>query len=728
MAGQEKEYYAHRSEEGRLQTLAEHLEEVSRLAGAFAAPFRSSSFAEILGKMHDLSKATGGFQDRLLRNGQKVDHSTFGAQVLNEKRAPILAYPVAGHHGGLPDGGSTTDPDSSVLARRLAKQVEPCEGKYRHYLSFAVPRDRPIQFFPGRQVFSLSFWVRMLFSCLVDADYLDTERFMDGMQPRGEFAGIAEMHASLETDVRRFDTPSSAVHRMRNEILAGCRRSAALSPGLFTLTVPTGGGKTIASLCFAFDHAMAKGKRRVIYCMPYTSIIEQNGRVFQDIVGKRNVLLHYADAFVNEDLAGDDDDGRRRMLAAENWDCNLILTSNVQFFESLFASKPAKCRKLHRIADSVIVLDEAQMLPRNYLKPSVAALEELCSNYGCSVVLMSATQPSLSHFFSKGAQVRELNPSVDSSFVQFKRAQIRHMGSVDMDTLAERLLSHQQVFCIVNTRRRAHELYKRIASDDTFHLSTLMLPVDREQTLKEIRRRLELRLPCRVVATSMIEAGVDFDFPVGYREQAGLDSIIQAAGRVNREGRNPLMESFLYVFTLEGAALRGEVHQAAQISKLILDQFEDVTSPDAVRAYFDRLFDVRRGFTDAKDIMGLLADDRGGSIPFRTIAEQFRVIELDTVPIFVRRDELAQSLAQRLLQGERSKALLRAASAYCVQVHRQELDGLMLGLQLLSGEEPFFVLEDRVWEQLANGTERLRYSPRTGLSLDHVEGGLALMC
>lgn len=722
-----EEYYAHRAEDGRLQTLTEHLEEVSRLAGIFASPFRSSGFAEILGRLHDRGKANRGFHRRLFQNGPKVDHSTLGAQILNKMNAPILAYPVAGHHGGLPDGGSPADPDHSVLFRRLEKQVAPCEGKYKEFPSFVLPSVNPLHMQPGRGIFALSFWIRMLFSCLVDADYLDTETFMQGKQPRGDFAGIEEMHPALEAFVRRFDTPQTSVHRMRNEILAGCRRSAALPPGFFSLTVPTGGGKTIASLCFAFDHAKEHEKRRIIYCMPYTSIIEQNGRVFQSAVGEKNVLLHYADAFINDDLASDEDDGKRLMLAAENWDCNLILTSNVQFFESLFASKPSKCRKLHRIADSVIVLDEAQMLPRNYLKPSVAALEELCTNYGCSVVLMSATQPSLSRFFTGRPNIRELNPSVVESFARLKRVQIRHMGSVDMEALSQRLLSHEQVFCIVNTRRRAHDLYERIASDDAFHLSTLMLPIDREETLREIRRRLHAGLPCRVVSTSMIEAGVDFDFPVGYREQAGLDSVIQAAGRVNREGHHPLNESFLYVFTMEGSKLRGEVHQAAQISKFIFDHFDDVASPDAIRAYFDRLFDTRRDLADMKDIMGLLADDRGRSIPFKTVAAQFRVIEQDTVPIFIRRDEQAQTIAQRLLSGERDRDLLRAASAYCVQVHPQELDSLNPDLQLLSDEEQLYMLEDRVWERIQDGAQDLRYSPKTGLSLVPAKGGAALM-
>lgn len=723
-----KEYFAHRDENGNLQSLSNHLDAVAKLTAEFAAPFRSSEYGAIAGFLHDLAKATDGFDKRLFQNGPKVDHSTFGAQVLDRKGARILGYVVAGHHGGMPDGGSVTSPENGVLAKRLQKEVPPCNGEYKKYLDFSLPKTIPLSFTPGFLGFARAFWVRMLFSCLVDADFLDTELFMLGKQPRGGYATIAAMQSSLHQYVQQFSQPKTKVHQIRTEILNACKTGAQQSPGLFTLTVPTGGGKTISSLSFAMDHALAHNMRRIIYCMPYTSIIEQNGAVFQSIVGSRNVLMHYADAFTKEISSGgeadfDDYDGKRQKLSAENWDSHLIITTNVQFFESLFAYKPSKCRKLHRIANSVIVLDEAQMLPRNYMKPVIRALEELCINYGCTVLMMSATQPSLNRFYTAKLPVRELNPIVKDSFQDLRRVQIKHMGSASLQELATKLASHKQAFCIVNTKRRARELYELLPSENTFHLSTLMLPSDREQTLETIRQHLREGLPCRVVATSMIEAGVDFDFPVGYREEAGLDSIIQAAGRVNREGKRSTSESYLHVFQCAEHTLRGEIRQAALISNRVFEQYDDVTSTEAIKAYFDILFDVRETEMDQKNILALLGDDYGWNIPFKTIAEQFKLIEEHTTPVFVRRNKKAAALAKRLLNGERDKTLLREASAYCVNVNSNELDNILLSLQMLSDEDALYMLNEPVWELLEEGKTPCHYTIETGLNTQPVKGG-----
>jgi len=711
-----KEYYAHRNDAGDLQPLSEHLDQVAEMAAEFASFFASEHFAALLGKLHDLGKASGGFERRLFYDGPKVDHSTLGAQALNRQGAPLLAYPVAGHHGGMPDGGAETSAEERVLARRFKKTVAPCEGKYVEYLNFSLMHQCPLKAVPGSIIFSSAFWIRMLYSCLVDADFIDTENFMLGKQPRKGSAEVLFLQAKVEEHVQKFKIPKTSVHRIRNGILEACKRNATRPPGLFSLTVPTGGGKTLSSLSFALDHAKANNLRRVIYCMPYTSIIEQNGGVFRDIVGEGNVLMHYADAFLKTGNESDEDDGVAQKLAAENWDHNLIMTTNVQFFESLFANKPSKCRKLHNIAKSVIVLDEAQMLPRDYMRPTIRAIEELCLNYGCTVVLMSATQPSLSRFFTAKMPVMELNPDIDASFSALKRIQIQHQGSLDLRALADQLKARQQVFCVVNTKQRASELFALVQDTNSFHLSTLMLPSDREETLNQIRSLLEEDQPCRVVATSMIEVGVDFDFPTGYREEAGLDSIIQAAGRVNREGKKPFESSFLYVFRVTDAKLPAETEQAAAVTRHVFDHFDDVTSPEAIRAYFERLFDVRDPLMDKEKIMELLDDERGWSIPFETIARRFRLINKETVPIFIPRDDYAKGLAHRLRNGERNKEILRQASAYCVNISPYEFEKIKMALQPLSPEDNMHLLDNMNL-----------YSPKTGLSVRKVEGGAALL-
>lgn len=716
-------YYAHRNEQGDLQTLEEHALNVADLAGQFAAPFRSAEYAHILGLCHDGGKACEGFVKRLFHNGPKVDHSTFGAQLLDQKGARILAYAVAGHHGGMPNGGTINDSDGGVLALRLRKPLEYCDHTHSDYLNFSLPIIVPLQLETGSRIFATAFWVRMLYSCLVDGDFLDTESFMSGRQPRSQHYSLSDIQRMAQEYVKRFDRPTTAVHALRNNILHECLKGATLPPGLFTLTVPTGGGKTIASLCFALFHATEHRMQRVIYCMPYTSIIEQNGKVFQEMLESKNVLMHYADAFHDEYDASDADDGLLHRLAAENWDCPVIMTTNVQFFESLFSNKPAKCRKLHHIANSVIILDEAQMLPINYMQPSIRALEELCINYHCSVVFMSATQPSLSRFFTMRKPRRELNPIIEQSFAKLKRVRIQHQGTLAMQALADRLQTHNQAFCIVNSKARAFQLYSLLKCDYCYHLSTLMLPLDRERTLASIKERLKLGLPCLVVATSLIEAGVDFDFPVGYREQAGLDSIIQAAGRVNREGLRPYEDSCLYVFEVENARLHSEILQASIVSKYIFDTYEDVSSPEAISAYFDRLYTIRSTSTDQKSILDMLSDERGWSIPFETIAKSFKLIEENTLPVFILRDQQAQAIAQQLRNGERNRALLRSAMRYCVMVRPAELKAIELVVQPISSDEDMYILSEDVCACIERGDIPQHYSLQTGLCVQATQGG-----
>lgn len=717
-------YYAHRSEDGRLQPLTEHLEQTEDLAGQFAAAFQSEQHGRIVGKYHDIGKASTGFERRLLHNGKKVDHSTLGAQILSEAGMRALAYPIAGHHAGLADYGSETSPDDSVLARRLLKQVEQSPASRAFANNAVLLPDPPLSISHGSITFSLAFWVRMLFSCLTDADWLDTEDFMSkGQIKRGSFASLAEMSALFKKHIQRFSNPTTHVHRIRNSILDACIKAAQWTPGIYSLTVPTGGGKTIASMAFALFHALAHQKsqnfRRIIYCLPYTSILEQNGKVFEDIMGQRNVLMHYADAMFREGRETDEDDLDEKRLATENWDHPLIVTTNVQFFESLFGNKPSKCRKLHNIAGSIIVLDEAQMLPRDYLKPSVWALEELCRNYGCTVLLMSATQPGLARFLRSKAAPREINPQVKATFDALRRVQIRHLGEQSLEDIAGVIHKNKQALCIVNTKRRAKKLFDLLKQvEGCFHLSTLMLPEDRTETLNTIRNRLAEGLPCRVISTSLVEAGVDLDFPVGFREETGLDSIIQAAGRVNREGSREAKDSFLYVFRAAGEKVQAGILQMARITQLIFSQFEDVTSPEAIRAYFEQLFHIREPLLDNKKLLDMLDDEYGIAIPFATIARAYKLIENDMLGVFIPINDKTENIAAALRRGESSRELLRQLGQFTIQVWPYEYEALEMAgvLSSLPGHDRLGILENLDW-----------YNPITGLKIpEFTKGGLAL--
>lgn len=401
-------YYAHirQLEDGRVlyQTVQEHLEGTAALAERFAAAFGAASQGRIAGLTHDKGKYTDGFQNRLLHQGKRVDHSTAGAVECARMGQIPAAFAVAGHHGGLPELGTRGDgPDSGTLMGRIKRGApDPVAPEYAREITLPAAEYSD---FCNKNILTDFFYVRMLFSCLVDADFLDTEAFMrekrtSGAQP------MTELLARLDRYVAPWFPPKNALNRQRCEILSACReRGRREAQGLFTLTVPTGGGKTVASLAFALEHAVAAGMQRIIYVVPYTSIIEQTADVFREILGADQVLEHHSGVLYE---TGDHATAESISMAqaTENWDIPVVVTTAVQFFESLYSNRPAACRKLHHLAKSVIVMDEAQMLPVDHLRPCVHAISELAAHYGASVVLCTATQPALTPIF------REFQPEL----------------------------------------------------------------------------------------------------------------------------------------------------------------------------------------------------------------------------------------------------------------------------------------------------------------------------
>ena len=375
--------------------------------------------------------------------------------------------------------------------------------------------------------------------------------------------------------------PKNELCAKRSDILRSCLQGGEREKGLYTLTVPTGGGKTVSSLAFALTHAVRHGMKRVVYVIPYTSIIEQNAKVFAEILGPENVLEHHSQTEL-ADEKGDSEtpEARRRRLACENWDAPVIVTTAVQFFESLYAAKTSRCRKLHNLAGSVVIFDEAQTLPVPFLKPCVSAIGELVRHYGVTAVLCTATQPELGRLFNELApelSIREIAPEPDELFEFFRRVSFQREGQLSNEELAARLTETEQALCIVNTRKRAREVFQLLPEEGRFHLSTLMTPQDRKRVLDAVRERLKERKPCRVVSTSLVEAGVDVDFPAVWREVAGLDSILQAAGRCNREGKRPAAESIVHIFHADGRIPRMLKLNVAAAESVLAD-YEDVNT------------------------------------------------------------------------------------------------------------------------------------------------------
>lgn len=713
-------YIAHKSiDKQRQQSVLEHLEGTAKYAQDFATVFGCGDYGRCLGMLHDIGKYSAGFQKRIQDGGCKVDHSTAGAQLVRQlsKSPSTLAasYCIAGHHRGLLDGGSSADdPAESTLSARLKLTPEDYQA-FRTEIdpTGLFPSVRPPLHMLGTSGFTIAFWIRMLYSCLVDADFLDTEAFMsNGSVVREPGEGIPALYEKLEEKLKEFKHPTNELNRMRCKILERCLQMAEAERGLFTLTVPTGGGKTLSSLAFALKHAVRHKMRRVIYVIPYTSIIEQTAATFRDIVGDGNLLEHHHN--FQYDFKNDEMDPRR--LAAENWDKPLIVTTNVQFFESFFANKSSRCRKLHNVANSILIFDEAQMLPREYLLPCIRVISELVHNYGCSAVLCTATQPALQDLFPPEIRATEIMEDVPSLYSFFKRTEIRTIGPLSNEALVERLDAHEQVLCIVNTREHARVLYDRIKDENTFHLTTLMTPVHRTRTLEEIRQRLKEGLPCRVISTSLVEAGVDFDFPTVYRAEAGLDSEIQAAGRCNREGKRPAEDSIVYIFQPEGPYRNTQTSflKPISVARDLAHCYPDIASPESIHAYFQELYKISGNELDSKEIVRRLEEGAGNTLfPFETVAKEFRLIDERTKAILIPAEEKAKDFAKQLRRGERNQKLLRAIGPYCVSIYENHYQALIRTSALE-------VLDD----EIAILADLSLYNEKTGLSLQIGKGGI----
>ncbi|SDJ01020.1 CRISPR-associated helicase/endonuclease Cas3 [Billgrantia gudaonensis] len=687
-------FYAHSTpspDKSGWQTLEGHLKMVGHLAADRADRFGAAAWGEAAGLLHDVGKYTAPFQRRLDGSPERVDHSTAGAHIAIERYPQLgylLAYLIAGHHAGLANGRDIGE--RTPLKNRLEADLPDLDPVWEQEI--ALPAELvPPPYFEWRRErfhFQVAFLARMVFSCLVDADFIDTERFYAIQEvgrplARGGGASLEVLRDALNQRLATFQADSD-VNRQRGEILSHVRSQTEKRPGRFTLTVPTGGGKTLASLAFALDHAIAHGMDRVIYVIPFTSIVEQNAAVFREALGEHGeaaVLEHHSafDAGSRHDRLTID----KLRRDSENWDAPIVVTTAVQFFESLFAAKTSRCRKLHNIANSVVILDEAQTMPLPLLRPSVAALDELALNYRTSVVLCTATQPALAetddpeNSFTGGLRdLRELAPEPERLYRQLKRVTVRHIGTLDDEVLRDELLATEQVLCIVNNRRHAQALFESIADQPgVYHLTTSMCAVHRRRVLGEIRETLEAGLPCRVVSTSLIEAGVDVDFPRVLRAEAGLDSIAQAAGRCNREGRRSTSDSEVAIFATgnEDWAPPPELKKFAQVTREVLRHHgDDPLSLAAIEAYF-RLLYWQQGSQelDQHALLKLVEDGRLEGIPFETLEHKFRMIENNQRAVIIPYDDVARSALRALAHAEGVGGIARKLQPYTVQVPRQ---------------------------------------------------------
>jgi len=734
--------YAHTvpgKSERHWEPLERHLEQVAALAAEFAAVFGARDWGYILGRCHDLGKYSREFQQYLKASADpdagatdgvpgRVQHSPYGAQFVGSKigkhKGQMLAYCIAGHHAGLPNGTADDETTQRSTLYWHLKQPRPSIAQLEPGLR--IPVLPPLKGTPDSTPFRLAFFVRMIFSCLVDADRLATEKFCEPQQAdhrRAHRAPLGSLRERLMTfmEAKQAGAPSTDVNRWRADVLNQCVVASAQPRGFFSLQVPTGGGKTYSSLAFALHHACRHDLRRIVYAIPYTSIIEQTTDAFRVALGAqagRALIEHHSDLRPSRDT-------RANQFGTENWDAPVIVTTNVQLFESLFAYRPGPSRKLHRLANSVIILDEAQMLPVKLLQPTLEALKELVLNYGCSVVLCTATQPALeySHEFPIGIpNAEQIVPDTGRLFDALKRVEIHKLGKLSNAELAARLAGQRAALCVVNTRRHAAEVFAltttQAPAEECFHLSRSMCGAHRRSVLRLIRARLRQGKPCRVVSTQLVEAGVDLDFPVVYRASAGFDSIAQAAGRCNREGRLPRLGE-TYVFEPAQPPPPG-LRAGAQVTNELLDQYDDPTSPQAIEAYFRQFYWSQSHNWDKNEVMPELRPDVHSEflrIQFREAARKYKLIEEDQYPILVAYDRRARAMWSALQRGV-EYIPQRKLQPYLVSVHKWELEKLQREHEVLEHDSGVWVLLNDALYSRAKGLVSANLAP----GLPYLEG------
>ena len=723
MAKEELLAHVLRNETGKWHKhiLETHLKGTAEFAEQFAAMFGNGDWGKTAALLHDLGKSSEKFQRDLKKeSGYDLhiqtlpgikNHSTHGAVWAYDMWPPIgkiLAYLIAGHHAGLPDWFHEIGVGGNLKHRLSQKEREklpplPSAWKAQQTEMLSAPQSLPCG--AGMDEEYLHLWIRMLYSSLVDADYLHTEQFMDEEKTgqRGRYPDLAILKERFDAYMAAFTADKqddTAVNVQRQKILSDCRRAGKdWDEGFFTLTVPTGGGKTLSSMAFALEHAIAKKKSRIIMAIPYTSIIEQTAQTYREVFGAENVIEHHSALDPTSKKKEEEEDiCLKHHLATENWDAPIIVTTNVQLFESLFAARSSACRKLHNIVNSVIILDEAQMLPPEYLKPILNVMQGLTQHFGVSIVLCTATQPALTgNIGTEEAEfcgipvgvAPEIMPDPNELSRQFRRVTIERKGKYDeWSQLAKELCDeHPQVLCIVNTRRACRELFNEM-SDDAIHLSGWMCAEHRSKVIEEIKLSLaekDRNDELRVISTQLVEAGVDIDFPVVFRAMTGFDSIAQAAGRCNREGElcdenGELTYGRVFVFDPPKQSPFGLLLKKENTGRDILENMPEQCAalhPSVFERYF-RLFYSKCDSFDKKDMQNLLIDGANPDFEFqfRDAAQKFQMIEdraqIAVVVRYQGRKIHSEALIEQLRHAGPSRTLLRKLQRFTITMPEQE--------------------------------------------------------
>ena len=711
-------------ENGRVeyQKLTDHIFGVSDFTEEFVNKFFLKNSGKILGLLHDLGKYSDEFQERIRGKNIKVDHSTAGAVVCddlenefkNNKKVEwllykIFKYAIIGHHSGLLNYGTKIDSEGTITARLNKRDGELCDfSDWKNEININDIRqlkfnEEVLKFFENN--FSIQMLIRFLFSSLVDGDRLDAQKFSEGEKSIVSSKKLMSLNEMLNVfntfmESKKLDGKDNPINLIRSKIFNDCVNKACGDRGFYSLCIPTGGGKTLSSLGFALNHAKKNGHDRIIYSLPFTSIIEQNAKVYSDIFGEENVLEHHCNFNFSNEIGENEytDKQLKYRLATENWDMPLIVTTNVQLFESIYSNKPSSVRKLHNIYNSVIILDEAQVIPNEYLKPCIKALEELVKNYCCTVLICTATQPEFEkNGLIKNFDVIEIIDDTYKLFDDLKRVEGKFIGKQSVKDVCEKMNSYKQVLTIVNTKKHAKEIFENLSeSEGNFHLSTNMYPNHRKEIIKTIKERLKNGEECRVVSTQLIEAGVDVDFPVVFRSIAGIDSIVQAAGRCNREGKRE--NSIVYVFKPDEQSYLGlgYLKLTSQIGEGIINKFDDILSIEAISKYFLELFNNTTHRQDKHSILDMIDKHKKTEInyDFEKISSEFKFIDNIGVQIIIPIGE-GEKLLNSLKYSEKGiKSILRKLNGFSINIPNYVLRQLIKDDYIYQISDDIFALKN----------------------------------
>lgn len=721
-------YLAHKTQDGREQDIPAHLSGTAERARQNAIPMMKE-ICYAAGYAHDIGKYAEAFQERI-QNGskQRYEHALGGAfwywnmcgKTLDPFQANMLAYCIAGHHTGLPDGGRRGESAEEPTLMGRMKRESQFKGKcdyhaFQEYITPIIPNSKELlselskyaSMKPLDKFYEvMAFFTRYLFSCLTDADFLDTEHFCSPQISRETKSDFEEAEKSVQAKLKSFHAETQ-LQKARSRLQAQAFANAERSSGISILQMPVGSGKTLCSLEIALKKAVSSGKKRIIYVIPYTSIIEQTAEQFEALFGKStDILQHHSNYDAGE--TAEPDTVQKLRMAAENWDMPVIVTTNVQFFESMYHYRSSRLRKLHNMADSVIVFDEVHMLPVEMLRPCLQAVGFLTKYMNSEAIFLSATMPDYTELFRDylpDVPVHQLiTDYTDSAY--FRKCRYHDLGETDAEHIVQLAGEYRSSLIIVNKRQSAREIYSML-SGMKYHLSTYMTPYDRSKTIASIREALGSGEQVTVVSTSLIEAGVDLDFDAVFRELSGLDSILQSAGRCNREGRQEYGDVYIYQ-TADN--ISSELHQRAVITKDLLNNYEDIESTECIREYYRRLFELKKQEIADETIVSLQVrssvDLKTGfiSIPFRSYAESFNMIKDSGTGIIINNSDDTEKLFSELESGDFSAH--RKLQKYTVSMRRYEFDEAMKS-GLLMQRCGLYVLSDNAY-----------YDPEIGLDID----------